>query len=187
MLRSRAAREIAATAALDFARISTEPFGPRVRVRSVASRTAVMYLPTVLDDYSRHITALKLCTPTRAEDVTDTLELALATSGCDQGPTSDTNRACCRTTDPAISPANWQRSGTASEGDLLGIKSRIPGAGVVAADQCGSLSDHHLRWLPDLFLFGLGNRNWKCRHPNLLNHNNHSLQAQLQSRSAAQP
>jgi putative transposase len=51
---------------------------------------------------------LKLCTTIRAEDVTDTLELALAASGCDQGPTSDTNRACCRTTDPAISPANWQ-------------------------------------------------------------------------------
>jgi putative transposase len=34
-----------------------------------------MYLSTVLDDYSRYITALKLCTTIRAEDVTDTLEL----------------------------------------------------------------------------------------------------------------
>ena len=45
-----------------------------------------MYLSTVFDDYSRYITALKLCTTIRAEDVTDTLELALAASGCDQAP-----------------------------------------------------------------------------------------------------
>ncbi|WP_411892765.1 hypothetical protein, partial [Yoonia sp. SDW83-1] len=31
---------------------------------------------TVLDDYSRYIVSLKLCTNMRAEDVTDTLELA---------------------------------------------------------------------------------------------------------------
>jgi putative transposase len=53
-----------------------------------------MYLSTVLDDYSRYIIALKerfafrkargkLCTNMRAEDVTDTLDLALAASGCD--------------------------------------------------------------------------------------------------------
>jgi len=43
-----------------------------------------MYLSTVLDDYSRYIVAWKLCTTMRAEDVTDTLELALEASGCDQ-------------------------------------------------------------------------------------------------------
>ncbi len=42
------------------------------------------YLSTVLDDYSRYIIAWKLCTTMRAEDVTDTLELALQASGCDQ-------------------------------------------------------------------------------------------------------
>ena len=42
------------------------------------------YLSTVLDDYSRHIVSWKLCTNIRAEDVTDTLELALQASGCDQ-------------------------------------------------------------------------------------------------------
>ena len=42
------------------------------------------YLSTILDDYSRYIIAWKLCTTMRAEDVTDTLELALAASGCDQ-------------------------------------------------------------------------------------------------------
>lgn len=43
-----------------------------------------MYLSTILDDFSRYIVAWKLCTTMRAEDVTDTLELALAASGCDQ-------------------------------------------------------------------------------------------------------
>ena len=42
------------------------------------------YLSTVLDDFSRYIVAWKLCTTMRAEDVTDTLELALKASGCDR-------------------------------------------------------------------------------------------------------
>ena len=42
------------------------------------------YLSTILDDYSRYIIAWKLCTTMKAEDVTDTLELALQASGCDQ-------------------------------------------------------------------------------------------------------
>jgi len=41
------------------------------------------YLSTILDDYSRFIIAWKLCTTMRADDVTDTLELALTASGCD--------------------------------------------------------------------------------------------------------
>lgn len=43
-----------------------------------------MYLSTILDDYSRYVVAWKLCTTMRASDVTDTLELALEASGCDQ-------------------------------------------------------------------------------------------------------
>jgi putative transposase len=43
-----------------------------------------LYLSTVLDDFSRYIIAWKLCTNMRAEDVTDTLDMALAASGCDQ-------------------------------------------------------------------------------------------------------
>ncbi len=39
------------------------------------------YLSTILDDFSRYIIAWKLCTTMRAEDVTETLELALAASG----------------------------------------------------------------------------------------------------------
>lgn len=42
------------------------------------------YLSTVLDDYSRYIIAWKLCTNMSTTDVTDTLELALQASGCDQ-------------------------------------------------------------------------------------------------------
>lgn len=41
------------------------------------------YLSTVLDDFSRYIIAWKLCTM-KAQDVTYTLDLALAASGCDQ-------------------------------------------------------------------------------------------------------
>jgi transposase InsO family protein len=42
------------------------------------------YLSTILDDFSRYIVAWKHCTTMRAEDVTDTLELALEASGCDR-------------------------------------------------------------------------------------------------------
>ena len=42
------------------------------------------YLSTILDDFSRYIIAWKLCNTMKAEDVTDTLELALQASGCDQ-------------------------------------------------------------------------------------------------------
>jgi putative transposase len=41
------------------------------------------YLSTVLDDFSRYIIAWKLCTTMKAEDVTDTLTLALRASSCD--------------------------------------------------------------------------------------------------------
>ncbi|MEO1544987.1 MAG: IS3 family transposase [Pseudomonadota bacterium] len=42
------------------------------------------YLSTILDDYSRYIIAWKLCTTMKSDDVTDTLDLALQASGCDQ-------------------------------------------------------------------------------------------------------
>ena len=40
------------------------------------------YLSTILDDFSRYIIAWKLCTNMRADDVTDTLKMALIASGC---------------------------------------------------------------------------------------------------------
>ena len=43
------------------------------------------YLSTILDDFSRYIVAWKLCTTMKVDDVTDTLELALAAAaGFDQ-------------------------------------------------------------------------------------------------------
>ncbi len=42
------------------------------------------YLSTILDDFSRYIIAWKLCATMRADDVTETLNLALKASGCDQ-------------------------------------------------------------------------------------------------------
>ncbi len=41
-----------------------------------------MYRSTVLDDFSRYSIAWKLCSTMRAEDVTDTLDLAPVASGC---------------------------------------------------------------------------------------------------------
>ena len=52
------------------------------------------YLSTILDDYSRYIIAWKLCTSIKPADVTDTLELALQASSCDQRPRSCTNPGC---------------------------------------------------------------------------------------------
>ncbi len=43
-----------------------------------------LYLSTILDDYSRYVIAWRLCTTMKAQDVTDTLEDALAASGCDR-------------------------------------------------------------------------------------------------------
>jgi putative transposase len=42
------------------------------------------YLSTILDDFSRYVIAWKLCTTMKTQDVTDTLEMALTASGCDQ-------------------------------------------------------------------------------------------------------
>ena len=68
-----------------------------------------MYLSTVLDDFSRYIIAWKLCTNMRAEDVTDTLDMALAASGCDSATVLH-KPACCRTMVPATSQANWRNT-----------------------------------------------------------------------------
>ena len=43
-----------------------------------------MYLLTILDDFSRYVIAWKLCTSMISRDVTETLQLALQASGCDQ-------------------------------------------------------------------------------------------------------
>ena len=43
-----------------------------------------VYLSTILDDYSRYIISWKLCSTMKTSDVTDTLNMALEASGCDQ-------------------------------------------------------------------------------------------------------
>ena len=43
-----------------------------------------MYLSTILDDFSRYVIAWKLCSGMTSRDVTETLELALQASGCNQ-------------------------------------------------------------------------------------------------------
>ena len=44
------------------------------------------YLSTILDDFSRFIIAWKLCTTMKADDVKETLNLALQASGLDEAP-----------------------------------------------------------------------------------------------------
>lgn len=46
------------------------------------------YLSTVLDDYSRYIISWKLCSTMSTSDVTDTLNLALKASGCNEAMVS---------------------------------------------------------------------------------------------------
>jgi len=63
------------------------------------------YLSTILDDYSRYIISWKLCTNMRAEDVTDTLNLALKRLAAIRF-TSSTNHVCSAITAPATSLGN---------------------------------------------------------------------------------
>jgi len=65
-----------------------------------------MYLSTILDDFSRYIIAWKLCTTMHAEDVTDTLDMALAASGCDQATVHQRPRLLSDN-GRVTSPANW--------------------------------------------------------------------------------
>lgn len=43
-----------------------------------------VYLSTILDDYSRYVVSWRLCTTMKAQDVMDTIDDALAASGCDK-------------------------------------------------------------------------------------------------------
>jgi putative transposase len=62
-----------------------------------------VYLSTVLDDFSRYVIAWKLCSTMRAEDVTDTLELALAAQAATT-PRWCTSPDCSATMVPVTSP-----------------------------------------------------------------------------------
>ena len=54
-----------------------------------------MVLSTIRDDFSRYVTAWKLCTTMTSRDVTATLELALQASGCDQADAVHKPRLLC--------------------------------------------------------------------------------------------
>jgi transposase InsO family protein len=64
------------------------------------------YLSTILDDFSRYIIACKLCTTMRVEDVTDTLNLALQASGCDNAGWCS-GHGCFPTVARVTSPPVW--------------------------------------------------------------------------------
>lgn len=53
----------------------------------------------MLDDYSRYIISWKLCSTMRVGDVTDTLDMTIAASGCEPSPCS-----------PQVPPAQRQWS-----------------------------------------------------------------------------
>jgi putative transposase len=67
------------------------------------------YLSSVLDDFSRYIIAWQLCTSMRAEDVTDTLELALQASGLERAKVAHRPRLLSDNGSSYISGelANW--------------------------------------------------------------------------------
>ena len=67
------------------------------------------YLSTVLDDFSRFIVAWKLCATMKAQDVTATLDLALAASGLDQMTVVHRPRLLSDklVITPAILPIGW--------------------------------------------------------------------------------
>jgi transposase InsO family protein len=74
------------------------------------------YLNTITGDYSRYI--MELCTNMRAEDVTDTLDLALQASGC--GPRRS-QAAVLTLTGPAMSQATW-RNGCKTRHEALVVR-----------------------------------------------------------------
>jgi putative transposase len=84
-----------------------------------------MYLSTILDDFSRYIIASKLCTTMKAEDVTDTLEMALAASGCDQAHVRH-SRAYSATMGLATSPAILPNGSISSAWPMCAERPIIP-------------------------------------------------------------
>src|SRR5439155_3765834 len=79
------------------------------------------YLSTILDDFSRYIIAWKLCTTMKAEDVTDTLKLALQASGLDQA-TVIIDLVCYRTMGRATSPATWPNGSSGRTCDIRVVR-----------------------------------------------------------------
>jgi transposase InsO family protein len=72
-----------------------------------------MYLSTILDDFSRYIISWKLCTTMKTSDVTDTLNMALEASDCDQANVLHKPRLLSDNGSGYISGelANWRTGG----------------------------------------------------------------------------
>ena len=77
------------------------------------------YLSTILDDSSRYIIAWKLCTTMKAEDVTDTLKLALQASGLDQATLMHRPRLLSDN-GSTTSPATWPNGSSGRTCDMEG-------------------------------------------------------------------
>ena len=86
------------------------------------------YLSTVLDDFSRYIIAWKLCTTMKAEDVTDTLDLALAGIGHRHCHVSFIGHGCS----PTMAQATSRR--TSPNGSTTGSMQHVRGAPLSSPD-----------------------------------------------------
>jgi putative transposase len=76
-------------------------------------------LSTILDDYSRYVIGWKLCGNMRAEDVTATLDIALAASGCDSAKVLHKPRLLSdRAIEGAIGSSPMARGSSYIAGDL---------------------------------------------------------------------
>ena len=81
------------------------PASEKLEIIRLVERWGWMYLSTILDDFSRYVVAWKLCSGMTSHDVTETLELAMQASGCDQAEV--VHRDYSLTMDRVISPASW--------------------------------------------------------------------------------
>ena len=79
------------------------------------------YLSTILDDFSRYIIAWKLCTTMKAEDVTDTLKLALQASGLDQATVMHRPRLLSDN-GSSTSPATWPNGSSGRTCDIRVVR-----------------------------------------------------------------
>ena len=77
------------------------------------------YLSTILDDFSRYIIAWKLCTTMKAEDVTETLDLALAGIRLDQAQVVHRPRLLIGQRLRPTSRAIWRNGSTSTTSSMF--------------------------------------------------------------------
>src|SRR5215213_5577253 len=101
------------------------------------------YLSTVLDDFSRYIVAWKLCTTMKSQDVTDTLDLALAASGLDQVTVVHRPRLLTDNGSSYIAPGRRADVALGPQGRQLAASSFV-GGGPCGRAQPGQRAEHGL-------------------------------------------